>query len=239
MDGSINVQGYLDSVNAPWGQLFYRLVWRHLPCAGQTVLDFGSGFGLTADHLAADNQVIAVEPNPEMIRYRLCNHPYRQIAGGLERLAEIPGNSCDWILCHNVLEYVADRAAVFEQFHRLLKADGRLSIVKHNPAGKIMQKAVFENRVEEAMTLIHHGEAVSANFGVIREYETRELEADLGGRFAIERIYGVRMFFGLQRNELKTQPGWQERLYALESAAEEIPAFRDIAFFHHVILRHT
>lgn len=239
MGDCVNVQGYLDSVNAPWGQLFYRLIWRHLDCSGKTILDFGSGFGITADHLAADNQVIAVEPNPEMIRHRRCSHPYRQIAGGLEALGEIPDGSCDGIVCHNVLEYIEDRPSVFAQFRRVLKRDGFVSIVKHNPAGKVMQKAVFEYRVDEAMDLLRHGEAVSANFGVIREYETRELEGYLADHFAIEKIYGVRMFFGLQRNELKTQPGWMSSMYALESAAEEVPVFRDIAFFHHIILRRT
>ena len=83
MDGSINVQGIISTASTPLGTIVF-IGWSGGICrAGQTVLTLAVAFGLTADHLAADNQVIAVEPNPEMIRYRLCNHPYRQIAGGL------------------------------------------------------------------------------------------------------------------------------------------------------------
>ena len=37
---------------------------------GKRVLDFGSGFGLVANHLAQNNEVLAVEPNEEMVALR-------------------------------------------------------------------------------------------------------------------------------------------------------------------------
>lgn len=47
------------------------------------------------------------------------------------------------------------------------------------------------------------------------------------------------MFFALQRNELKMDPDWIQTMCQLECFTKEIPKFRDIAFFHHVILKHT
>lgn len=235
--GSINVKGYLDSIQAPWGQLFYKMVWRHLEYSDKKILDFGSGFGITADFLAKRNDVTAIEPNEEMLKYRKQEHGYEQMTGSLEQLKTLPSESYDLIVCHNVLEYLENRDELFAQFARLLKPDGRLSIVKHNKAGKIMQKVVFEYRVEEAFNLLEDGAALSENFGEIHEYESKELE-DYGNRaFEIESVYGIRMFFGLQKNEWKTEPDWLDKMYQIESAAEEIPEFRAIAFFHHIIMK--
>ncbi|WP_157893107.1 hypothetical protein [Herbinix luporum] len=46
------------------------------------------------------------------------------------------------------------------------------------------------------------------------------------------------MFFALQRNELKIESDWISKMYKLECAVEETPEFRNIAYFHHVILKH-
>ena len=237
MSNNINVQGYLDTIKAPWGQLFYQMIWHHLEYKNKQILDFGSGFGLTADYLAEHNQVTAVEPNEVMLQYRFCNHPYHQLVGGLDELKKMPDKSFDIIICHNVFEYLDNRTEVLLEFKRLLKPEGFVSLVKHNRAGKIMQKAVFEYKTDEALSLLHNGEAVSVNFGTINEYENKDLETYIEGAFRIEKIYGVRMFFGLQRNEFKVEADWVSKMFELECAAEEVPAFRDIAFFHHIILK--
>lgn len=237
MSRNINVQGYLDSINTPWGELFYKLVWHNIHCEGKKILDFGSGFGITADYFARKNEVTAIEPNEEMLNHRVCNNKYTQILGGIEQLAKMPNQSIDMVICHNVLEYVDNREELFREFSRVLKPNGLVSIVKHNKAGKVMQKAVFEYKINEAMELINNGNVVSENFGLIREYDNSQLHKYCEGFFEIDKIYGVRMFFALQRNELKTGEDWILNMYELECAAEEIPEFRDIAFFHHLILK--
>ncbi len=237
MSKNINIRGYLDTVNAPWGKLFYELVWHNLNCENKKILDFGSGFGVTANFLAQKNDVTAIEPNEEMLEHRFCTNEYYQLVGGMEQLKNFPDQYFDIILCHNVLEYLENRNQLFVELQRILNPNGFLSVVKHNKAGKVMQKAVFEYKVDEALELLQHGNAVSANFGTINEYEDYELEQYGQGSFRIEKVYGVRTFFALQRNELKTESDWSSNMYQLECAVEEIPAFRDIAFFHHVILK--
>lgn len=234
---NINIQGYLNTVRAPWGQLFYKMIWNHLSFERMDILDFGSGFGITADYLASGNRVTAIGPNGEMLANRSYDHPYQQLVGGMERLKELPEQSYDVILCHNVLEYLHEREEVLREFHRLLKKDGILSLVKHNRAGKVMQKVVFENQIEEALGLIAEKNAVSANFGTVRVYSMQDLEKYAAGLYDIQKVYGIRMFFGLQSNEWKTDPAWVQNMFRIESAVEEIPAFRDIAYFHHVILK--
>ncbi len=238
---NINIQGYLDNINAEWGKLFYKVVWHNLQLEGKNILDFGSGFGVTANYLAKTNTVTAVEPNEQMLEHRICENDYQQLCGSIKILQSMPDRSFDVIVCHNVLEYLKEneREELFTAFQRLLKPDGFLSIVKHNKTGKIMQKAVFEYKIEEALSLLHEGTAISANFGTIYEYENRELERLAQGAFAIEKICGVRTFFGLQRNEWKTEPDWATKMYELECEVEEHPAFREVAFFQHLILKLT
>lgn len=236
MGNNINIQGYLNTVNAPWGKLFYKLLWHNLECEGKKILDFGSGFGVTADHFAQKNEVVAVEPNTGMLENRFQTNDYRQIVGGFEQLSELPADSFDIIFCHNVMEYLNNRIELLREFKRVLKADGYVSLVKHNKSGKIMHKAVFDNDVELAMDLLKNGQAVSRNFGIINEYELSDLKSYCRGLFGVSRIYGIRTFFGLQNNEYKNDSGWIEKMYELESAVESIPDFRNLAYFHHIIL---
>lgn len=237
MSTKVSVKGYLDSLNSPWGKLFYKMIWHNLEFEGKRVLDFGSGFGITANHLAKDNDVVAVEPSEEMLSYRMIENKYTQVVGGIEQLKTMENESFDVIICHNVLEYVTDRDELFKEFQRLLKPDGFISVVKHNRNGKIMQRAVFEYNVDEALELIHNEVTVSPYFGTIGEYENSELEKYANNAFKIEKVYGVRIFFGIQKNEFKTDENWLENMYKLECEAESISEFRNIAFSHHVILR--
>ena len=124
MGNNINIQGYLNTVNAPWGKLFYKLLWHNLECEGKKILDFGSGFGVTADHFAQKNEVVAVEPNTGMLENRFQTNDYRQIVGGFEQLSELPADSFDIIFCHNVMEYLNNRIELLREFKRVLKADG-------------------------------------------------------------------------------------------------------------------
>ena len=79
-----NIQAYLENLRQPWGQIYYDILFEQLQdIKGKRVLDFGSGFGLVANHLAQDNEVLAVEPNEEMVALRVQDHPYQQLVGKL------------------------------------------------------------------------------------------------------------------------------------------------------------
>ena len=217
---------YLNTVNMPWGKLFYQLVRAQLPdFNGLDILDFGSGFGITADHLAAKNNVIAYEPNTDMPGM----YPH---VNKFTQTDVIPDGKFDVIICHNVLEYVPDRAEVTRKFHDLLKSDGVLSVVKHNHHGRIMQKVVFENNPDEAVALLDGGDSYAANFGKINYYDTSEFSP----LFDIRKRMGLRTFFALQNNEVKSNPDWADKMFELEMKVSEIPDFVNVAFFNHILL---
>lgn len=151
----MNINGYLDYINTPWGLLFYRLIWHNLEFENKKILDFGSGFGVTANHLAKYNAVTAVEPNSELLEHRICDNCYEQMIGSIDKLKEMDDNSFDVILCHNVLD----------------------------------------------------------------------------------KVLGIRTFFGIQPNSFKSEPDWEEKMFALECAVEGDTAFTNMAFFQHLLLK--
>ena len=47
-----------------WEKLAKVIIWKQIgELKGKTILDFGSGTGITPNHYATDNNVIAVEPS--------------------------------------------------------------------------------------------------------------------------------------------------------------------------------
>jgi S-adenosylmethionine-dependent methyltransferase len=68
---------YLENTKKPWNILFYRVVWEQLSqITNSKILDFGSGLGITANHLAKNNDVVAIEPNTDMVEERICENSY-------------------------------------------------------------------------------------------------------------------------------------------------------------------
>lgn len=236
---SQHLQLYLDNIKKPWGLLFYRVVFEQLPkLKGAKILDFGSGFGFTASHLAKNNDVIAIEPNAEMVAMSVTDDDYHQIIGDITQLKQFSDESFDLIICHNVLEYAEDRQAIVQEFYRLLKSNGVLSIVKHNQAGRIMQKVVFENNVDEALSLLSGAPIEVMNFGAVHYYEVSDLlDWMKPHHLFIQKTLGVRTFWGLQQNNnLKNDPVWQDRMFEIEMKVCELEAYINISFFNHILL---
>lgn len=227
---------YYDYVNEPWGKLFYLCAWKQLPeLKDKKILDFGSGFGITAEYLSKNNEVIALEPSKEMIEIGgKKNIAYKQIIGGLEELTQFADETFDCIICHNVFEYVDDRNTILKEFARILKQEGFLSVIKHNRAGRIMQKAVFDYDIIAVRALLKGEINISKNFGEIKHYEDIDLQAN---GFQIKKNYGICAFYGLQDNKIKYQKDWLDTMLETELSVAERKDFRSIAFFHHLILK--
>ncbi len=233
---SEDLKNYLDNIKKPWGVLFYKMVWEQLSWAkGMKILDFGSGFGITSNYLAKENEVVAIEPNEAMVNMREQENDYTQIVGDIEKLKELEDEKFDLVICHNVLEYSNEREDIVRQLVRVLKKNGKLSIVKHNHTGRIMQKVIFENNVDEALSLLDGGDIEVMNFGKVNYYYNDEIlkwEINL----KLDKTYGVRTFWGLQQNnEIKSEKSWQEKMFEVEKKVCEIEEYKNISFFNHII----
>lgn len=219
-----------------WERLAKEITWRQIgELKGKTILDFGSGSGLTADYFAADNQVTAIEPSEDMLNQRVNKNGYRQIVGSTGELKRLPSNSFDYILCHNVLEYADDRDILVGEFYRLLKPNGKLSIVKHNRNGRVMQMVVLLNNFEEATNLLKGCNSQAQQFGTIDYYDDSDISNWHSG-FMLQQTFGLRTFWDLQQNqEIQKDEGWQKKMIDIEMRVSLNPDFQRIAFFHHLI----
>ena len=219
-----------------WEKLAKVIIWKQIgELKGKTILDFGSGAGITADHFAENNNVIAIEPSKEMLANQANTNGYRQIVGSTEELKKLPSNSFDYILCHNVLEYADDREIIVREFYRLLKPSGKLSIVKHNRNGRVMQMVVLLNNFDEANNLLDGHNSNAQQFGTINYYDDYDIAKWCDG-FVIRESYGLRTFWDLQQNqEIQKDEEWQQKMTKIEMRVSQNPDFQKNAFFRHLI----
>jgi SAM-dependent methyltransferase len=237
---SEELKNFRDNMKQPWGVLYYKLVWAQLTdIAGLKnlkILDFGSGLGTTANYLAKNNYVTAIEPNSDMIEERVRENNYTQINGKIEKLKDFADGYFDVAVCHNVLEFAEERAEIVKEFSRVLKTGGILSIVKHNKPGRIIFKVVFENNTAEAVNLLD-GVETSNNFGKINYYDPEDI-ISWGDNLKIEKLLGTRILGMLQQNnDIKYEPDWQDKMFGFEMKICDLEPYKSMAFCHHVLLR--
>lgn len=221
-----------------WERLFKKIVWKQLgDMEGKKILDFGSGEGITANHFAEKNDVTAIEPSKEMLSNAWKDYEYTQIVGDVNALSAFKNETFDMIICHNVLEYIADKAAVIKALARVLKKDGIISIVKHNRAGRVMQMAVFLDDFEKANEILDGKDSTASKFGTIRYYEDNDI-TKWEPQITISDILGIRTFWDLQQNQQKHgDEAWQEKMLQLELRVSQMRKYKNIAFFHHLLLK--
>ena len=71
----------------------------------------------------------------------------------------------------------------------------------------------------------------------INEYEIEDLRSCFAERFVLDKVYGIRTFYGIQLNSFKCAPDWEERMFMLECAVETDAAYTNVAFFQHLLLK--
>ena len=211
-----------------WEKLAKVIIWQQIgELKGKTILDFGSGAGITANHFAADNQVTALEPSADMLAQQVNTNGYRHIIGSTDELKKLSSESFDYVFCHNVLEYADDREIIVGEFYRLLKLNGKLSIV--------MQMVVLLNNFDEANNLLDGHNSNAQQFGTINYYDDKDIIEWYGG-FILQETYGLRTFWDLQQNqEIQKDEGWAKKMIDIEMKVSQNPDFQRIAFFHHLI----
>jgi arsenite methyltransferase len=107
--------------------------------ADDTLLDVGTGDGLIAfgalDRLGPHGRVIFSDISQDLLDHchaaAAANGQLRRcdfVLAGADELAAVPDASVDVVTTRSVLIYVADKAAAFAEFRRVLRPGGRISI---------------------------------------------------------------------------------------------------------------
>ncbi|MCI8411327.1 MAG: methyltransferase domain-containing protein [Clostridia bacterium] len=220
----------------PWEKLAKEIIWKQIgTIKNKNILDFGSGTGITSDYYAKNNNVIAIEPSHEMLTKQHNTNGYKQIIGSTDELKKINNKSFDLIICHNVLEYTNDRKEIINEFYRLLKPNGRLSIVKHNRNGRVMQMVCLLNNFKEANNLLDGKTSTAQKFGTINYYKDEDV-LKWCNKLKLKKTYGLRTFWDLQQNqEIQNDSEWQKNMLDIEIRVSENSDYQNIAFFHHLI----
>ena len=242
MPSSIN--DYRKLIEQPWGKMFYDALFHQLDLPEDhslNILDFGAGFCVTASHYAPFHHVTAIEPSKEMLDLRRRDNcsKYACIHGGIEEVRKQSIAAFDLVICHNVLEYVPDKERILTELANVLKQGGRLSIVKHNPAGRILAYSVFSDDPEAALVLLEDGDHENNMFGKRDTYSNEYLIKQVSRRgLSLEDRFGLRTFFGLSsNNDKKYTKKWYDNMLALEMKTCNLDEYKNIAFFNHLIFR--
>ena len=222
----------------PWEKLMKQIVWQQMgEIENKKILDFGSGIGVTADYLAKNNEVIAIEPDEESVNRRWQENTYHQIIGDVKDLKNFEDETFDMIVCHNVLEYAKEeRIEIVNELARILKKDGKISLVKHNRAGRVMQMVVLLNDFDSANSLLDGNDGMTSKFGAIHYYEDTDIEKWCP-RLKIAKTLGMRTFWDLQQNQdIQKENDWQKKMIDVELRVSDMDEYKRIAFFHHLTI---
>ncbi|UQZ35391.1 hypothetical protein C2I18_18815 [Paenibacillus sp. PK3_47] len=145
-----------------------------------------------------------------------------------------------WIFCHNILEYSEDPVTFLNLLAGCQQEGGYLSLIAHNPAAKVMKKAILGKDPESALASLGSSRDYSSVIGtdiIIYTYEQltgwlHQAGYEMAGYYGIHNVYGY-----ITDNELKQSEEWHHKAAAMELALGSVSPYRDIAQFTHIIAK--
>jgi len=238
----------------PWNLLRYRLVEATLLGAiGERgplqVLDVGGGDGRDALPLARLGHTVTVmDYVPEM----LAEAERRAAEAGVgDRIATrlvdlaagtlpVAAGAFDVVLCHNVIQYLADPQPVLAACAAALRPAGCFSLLVPNPASEALRLALQQHDLPGALAALDSTTHRNILFGAeVRLHDLPALFAMLeAAGFDVVDYYGVRCvndYMGDDARKFSTE-GF-EQLLALEQAMGRRSPYRDIARLWQILAR--
>jgi S-adenosylmethionine-dependent methyltransferase len=236
------------------GRLRQDLTLHHLmvhlgPSPGHLqVLDAGGGTGGYALPLAEQgHQVCLLDFAPGMLAIARGKAEGRD-PSLLERLTfrcapveEVPKlfapGHFDLILCHTLLEYVAEPREVLQILAVVLRAGGLISLLCVNPHADALRWALARGDLERARLALSEGVSGADLFGLPRRTMPAEGVRQAMAQAGLDEVatHGVRIFADYQPSEKLADPAFLEQLTALELAASGLEPYRSIARYIQLI----
>lgn len=140
------------------------------------------------------------------------------------------------VICHNVLEYVADPAATARVLAGLLRPSGILSLLVMNSDALPLREVLLRGDPEGALAALGQREFTN-RFGIVARTfspgEARELAT--AASLTARAWYGVRQFYDYIHHLRKTQPDFYDAVRRLELATRATDPYRLIARDLHII----
>jgi S-adenosylmethionine-dependent methyltransferase len=247
---------YAAYLETPEGRLRLDLAFanlqEYLPQDRRSVraLDLGCGTGALAVCLAQLGiHVTLLDASLPMLDFAKRN---AQQAGVTERIALQQGDaaqvaklfeagSFDLIVCHNILEFVDDPAALLRGAARALRdSSATLSVLVRNQAGEVLKAAIRDGNLaetEDSLTAEWGNEALYG--GRVRLFDAESLHGMLvAASLAVTAKRGVRVISDYLPPKV-SQNDQYERIYELERKLGSRPEFAAIARYTQCLAHRT
>ncbi|MED1203235.1 class I SAM-dependent methyltransferase [Heyndrickxia acidicola] len=244
---SESVSQYLKYTEMPWGKLFYSTALAQMENYlkvenNSSVLDIGCGFGLTGISLAKKGcNVLGIEPNQDLLTVAKEKALKERVNVELRNLNITQLNSVDYkadfLICHNVLEYVENPEKAISDFADKTKDKGYISIITHNPHANVLKKAIVDKSPTKALSYIGNKTDYSSVIGAdISLFSKEDIEEWLNkAGFKVVNRFGIHNLYGYIDNEFKFDAEWNKQAAELEMQVCNLSPYRDIAVFTHTI----
>lgn len=214
---------------------------------GATVLDIGGGTGGFAVRIAErGHEVRVIDPSPDALAALARRAEEKGVAdrvtaeqGDLSDLSDlVPEGSVDVVLCHGVLEVVADPAAALAAVAAVLRPGGVLSLLVAQRHAAVIARAMA-GHFQQARDLLAGGPGTvpSGARGAGRRFTAAEVEELLGtAGLTVTTRQAIRVFSDLVPGALHdNEPGAADALVELERAVATVPEFLPLATQVHLV----
>jgi S-adenosylmethionine-dependent methyltransferase len=210
-----------------------------LPQRPLRVLDIGAGLGHMALWLAEQgHEVTLTEPAEPMLegarqRFTAAGMNATFIQTAWQQLPEHGLQPFDVVICHAVLEWLAEPHAILPILHSLTAADGWLSLAFYN-----RDALVYRNLLKGHFRKLHSNELAGEKQSLTPQQplDPRELAAQLDGSWRVESSSGVRVFHDYMPIDFQKRADVAQ-LVEMELAHRRHPAFAGLGRYLHWICR--
>ncbi len=206
-----------------------------LPQRPLRVLDIGAGLGHMALWLAErGHQVTLAEPAQPMLdgarqRFAEAGLAATFIQAPWQELTERLETPYDLVVCHAVLEWLAEPAAILPALRRLTADDGWLSLAFYNKDA-LVYRNLLKGHFRKLRKASFAGEGQSLT--PQRPLDPRELAAQLHADWRVESTSGVRVFHDYMPAEFQAKAAPAD-LIEMELAHRRHPAFAGLGRYLH------
>lgn len=193
------------------GEIRLAVLWRdlgeylqrHEPAngGGLSVLDLGGGLAQISIRLAAQGHSVLYNDLSETMLEKArvaaqsagVESQFRWQPGSYQSLLEDSGETFDLVLCHALLEWLAEPAQLLPQLRPALADGGLLSLCYYNPAGRD-----YRNLIRGNFDLLNRGEDYLADTGSLTPNSACDRETVLEwlaqNGFRVIEESGIRVF---------------------------------------------
>ncbi|WP_437882785.1 methyltransferase domain-containing protein [Pseudomonas sp. LRF_L74] len=210
-----------------------------LPTRPLRVLDIGAGLGHMSLWLAQrGHQVTLAEPAAPMLdgarqRFAEAGQQAEFIQAPWQDLPARLDQSYDLVICHAVLEWLAEPHAILPLLHHLTTPGGHLSLAFYNKDALIYRnllKGHFRKLRKDSFA--GEGQSLTPQ----RPLDPRELAAQLAPAWTVESQSGIRVFHDFMPADFQAKAELGD-LLEMELAHRRHPAFAGLGRYLHWICR--